>query len=194
MKASASFSITIPARFDALDGMRSALRRWLRASGVGSPEAEELVLAAWEVCANAIEHPVRPSGDGVTLVASATEGRVRMEVQDTGRWRERTARRAHRGLGLRLVTGLMDHVAIVGGAAGTRVVMSAASSPSHPPPGTRGIGVSRSSGGGTSVVMHGELPQPPPTPDLPDPAPSPDPTPSPQPDPPPDPRPGGAPV
>jgi anti-sigma regulatory factor (Ser/Thr protein kinase) len=131
MVESAPLSVTIPAQLHALEGIRSALRRWLRVSDIRGTAAEEIVLAAWEACANAIVHPVGTTGDSVTLTAHLTGGRVRIEVQDTGHWRERAASGTGGGLGLRLVAGLMDQVAVLGGGAGTRVVMWA--TPARPP-------------------------------------------------------------
>jgi anti-sigma regulatory factor (Ser/Thr protein kinase) len=123
MVETAPFAVTIPARFDALDGIRPAFRRWLSAVGVGGRDADGLVLAAWEACVNAIEHPVAPTGERLSVTACKEDGRIRVEVRDSGRWREQTAPRSNRGLGLRIVAGMMDRVAVHGGGAGTRVVM-----------------------------------------------------------------------
>jgi len=131
MAASAPFSITIASRLDALDGIRSAFRRWLAAWGIRGRDADDLVLAAWEACMNAIVHPIDATGDSVTMTADVADGRVRIEVQDTGHWREQAVPRTGGGLGLRLVAGLMDQVAVLGGGAGTRVVMWA--TPTRPP-------------------------------------------------------------
>jgi anti-sigma regulatory factor (Ser/Thr protein kinase) len=123
MVESAPFVLTVPARLDGLRGLRPAFRGWLDAAGIHRRDADELVLATWEACVNAVVHPLETNGDTVTLTADMTGDRVRIEVRDTGRWREQSEPRTGRGLGLRLVAGLTEQVAVLGGAAGPRVVM-----------------------------------------------------------------------
>jgi anti-sigma regulatory factor (Ser/Thr protein kinase) len=123
MEESATFSHTIPDRLDALRELRAALRAWLAEVGIETDAAEDVVLAAWEVCANAIEHPIDRKGAGVTLVAEATALGVRVAVHDTGSWREERAPRPGRGLGLRLARALMDRISVARGRPGTEVVM-----------------------------------------------------------------------
>ncbi len=122
MPETATFSYAIGDRLDALLGMRVALRRWLSDAGLDAEAAEDVVLAAWEVCANAVEHAVEPQG-GVTLVASRTRLGVRIAVHDTGTWREHAVQRPGRGLGLRLARAVMDRVSIIRDRPGTEVVM-----------------------------------------------------------------------
>ena len=62
MESNSTFSYTMPDRLDALSELRTELRAWLAGTGVDRETAEDVVLAAWEVCANAVEHPVRPRG------------------------------------------------------------------------------------------------------------------------------------
>ena len=59
-----ALSLTIPDRLDALDALRRALRCWLDRAGVERETAEDVVLATWEVCANAVEHPLDTEGRG----------------------------------------------------------------------------------------------------------------------------------
>jgi anti-sigma regulatory factor (Ser/Thr protein kinase) len=124
MNANSTFSYRISDRLDALDELRRALRGWLgEEAGVNVATAEDVVLAAWEICANAVEHPVRRRGEGVTLTATATPLGVRVAVQDTGSWREEDGPRPGRGLGLRLARATMDRLSILRGRPGTKVVM-----------------------------------------------------------------------
>ena len=122
MQETQTFSYAVEDRLDALLGMRMALRRWLADVGLDTAAAEDVVLAAWEVCANAVEHPVDANG-GVTLVASRTKLGLRVAVHDTGTWRERAVQRPGRGLGLRIARGVMDRVSILRDRRGTEVVM-----------------------------------------------------------------------
>ncbi len=118
-----ALSLTIPDRLDALDALRRALRCWLERAGIDTDTAEDVVLATWEVCANAVEHPLDRKGKGVTLVASVTPRWVRVVVDDTGSWHERNVQRRDRGLGLSLARALMDRISIRSGLPGTKVVM-----------------------------------------------------------------------
>ena len=123
MQATATFSYAIEG-LETIFEMRIALRRWLADVGLDTEAADDVVLAAWEVCVNAVEHAVKPRG-GVTLVASRTRVGVRVAVHDSGTWRERAAQRPRpgRGLGLRLATAVMDRVSILRDRPGTEVVM-----------------------------------------------------------------------
>jgi anti-sigma regulatory factor (Ser/Thr protein kinase) len=116
------FSYELAVRLDALDAMRAELRGWLADAGLVTDAAEDVVLAAWEVCANAVEHAVEPTG-AVTVVARATPLGVRITVHDSGSWREPVVTRVGRGLGLRLATAFMDRVSILRDRPGTEVVM-----------------------------------------------------------------------
>jgi anti-sigma regulatory factor (Ser/Thr protein kinase) len=123
MEAISTFSYTIPDRLGALRGLRSALRRWLSEAGVDSDTADDVVLAAWEICANAVEHPVRRQGEGVTVAATATTLGVRIAVRDTGSWREEGTPPPGHGLGLRLARAMTDRVSVLRGRPGTEVVL-----------------------------------------------------------------------
>ena len=123
MRAKPTFSYTLPDRLEALHEFRRHLRAWLAVVGMDGRDAEDVVLAAWEVCANALEHPVDPDGSGVRVEAWATEGVVRLAVRDTGSWVERSIRRPDRGLGLRLARAMVDRMSILSEQPGTEVVL-----------------------------------------------------------------------
>ena len=123
MESLSTFSYTIPDRLGALAELRNALRVWLREAGVDGDAAEDVVLAVWEVCANAIEHPIRRRGEGVALAATATAQGLCIAVHDTGSWREEDAPRPGRGLGLRLARAMTDGLSILRGRGGTEIVM-----------------------------------------------------------------------
>jgi anti-sigma regulatory factor (Ser/Thr protein kinase) len=119
-----TFTYTIPDRLDALRGLRAALRVWLAEAGVDDETAEDAVLAAWEVCANAVEHPVDPrQPPEVTFVASVGPTGLLMVVVDSGSWRDRDTPRAGRGLGLRLARAMVDRLSIHSHRPGTEVVL-----------------------------------------------------------------------
>jgi serine phosphatase RsbU (regulator of sigma subunit)/anti-sigma regulatory factor (Ser/Thr protein kinase) len=114
--------LRLPSNLDSLDVVRDALRVWLETASVPPAEAEEIVLAAWEACANAVEHAQRPTTDVIDFGVELDGGALRISIEDTGAWAPEIAR-DDRGLGLRLVRGLMSSVEIEKSESGTRVVL-----------------------------------------------------------------------
>jgi serine phosphatase RsbU (regulator of sigma subunit)/anti-sigma regulatory factor (Ser/Thr protein kinase) len=112
--------LRVPSSTDSLKLVRDALRIWLAGASMSRLDAHDVVLAVWEACANAIEHAVDPGGDYVDVRADIFDARVRISVEDTGRWLP-PAEREDRGLGLRLIYESMTSVDVVPGETGTRV-------------------------------------------------------------------------
>ena len=117
-----TFTYTMPARLDALPALRAELRAWLEGAHVEPDVAEDVVLAAWEVCANAVEHPIDRRHPDVTLVAQADRSGVCVVVEDTGNWHDH-APRPGRGFGLRLARAMVDRMSIVRRCPGTEIVL-----------------------------------------------------------------------
>jgi serine phosphatase RsbU (regulator of sigma subunit)/anti-sigma regulatory factor (Ser/Thr protein kinase) len=114
--------LRLPGDVGSLDLVRDALRIWLEGAPLGRAEAEDVVLASWEACANAIEHARDPEQDRLRVCAELDESVVRIVVEDTGQWAP-PADRFDRGLGLRLMHSLMSSVDIARGDTGTRVTL-----------------------------------------------------------------------
>jgi len=110
-----------PADRRALASVRRALRRWLATRGASDDEIYDIVVACQEACANAVEHAYRPGAHAFDLCATCDDGRVRLTVRDSGRWRP--PRGTHRGRGVMMMRGLMDSVDIDHGEDGTTVVL-----------------------------------------------------------------------
>jgi anti-sigma regulatory factor (Ser/Thr protein kinase) len=97
----------------------------LRVAGVEPDEARDIVIAANEALANAIEHG-SPSPDAVvTLTARQDEPRVVVAVRDRGQWRTR-APRPDRGRGIQVMRAIMDTVDFQPSPNGTTVTMERA--------------------------------------------------------------------
>jgi serine phosphatase RsbU (regulator of sigma subunit)/anti-sigma regulatory factor (Ser/Thr protein kinase) len=94
--------LRVPADLGSLAFVRDALRSWLDPAPLRVEDAHDVVLAAWEACANAIEHAEAPAEAFVEVSAELDDTCVRIRVQDTGRWVP-PVDRSHRGLGLRLM-------------------------------------------------------------------------------------------
>lgn len=114
--------LTVASREDSLHLVRDAVRTWLEGTELDRSDAEDLLLAVWEICANAIEHAVEPTRDTVRVRASLDANRVRMVVDDTGQFVP-SAPRLDRGLGLRLAEHLASTLKIHAGERGTSVAL-----------------------------------------------------------------------
>jgi len=123
----APLEVDFPAEAAELAPVRHALRRWLDRCDLTAQQALDVLIAAGEACANAVEHGHRRSpGARVSLRATALADRVALVVADSGQWREPEPGAApHRGRGLELIRALMHDVTVLTGSAGTTVEMHA---------------------------------------------------------------------
>jgi serine phosphatase RsbU (regulator of sigma subunit)/anti-sigma regulatory factor (Ser/Thr protein kinase) len=115
--------LVLPNESRSLDVVRDSLRVWLQGAPVSQLEAHEVVLAAWEACANAVEHP-SPRNEGKLHVrATLADSCVEISVSDPGRWSPERER-GDRGLGLPLMRSLMSTVDIDVHERGTHVQLA----------------------------------------------------------------------
>jgi len=119
--------LDFPAEATRLAPLRSLLRTWLARCGVDPTTAQNVLVAAGEACANAIEHGHRHLPGGlISLRASATADDLRLTVTDSGLWKTpEPAANPHRGRGFALMRALMSEVTVTTGAAGTIVGLQA---------------------------------------------------------------------
>lgn len=106
--------------------VRRALRGWLERLGMDRQAVSNLLVAAGEACANAIEHGHRfASGHQALLTARITGRDLYLTVTDGGRWRRPAPsdQNSERGRGLRLIHGLVPDVTINSAGFGTTVHM-----------------------------------------------------------------------
>jgi anti-sigma regulatory factor (Ser/Thr protein kinase) len=118
-------------------GLRSAvglarrrLRSWLERAGVDAATTADVTLAVSEACANAVEHPVRPSRHAFEVEATRTADAIELVVRDFGRWRV-DGGDEFRGRGLQMIREVMDAVEIVRGEHETAIVMRRDLAPSR---------------------------------------------------------------
>jgi anti-sigma regulatory factor (Ser/Thr protein kinase) len=102
-----------------LSTLRRRLRDWLRQAGADEDEIYDIVLAACEAGANAIEHAYGPRQAYFAMAARIVEDEVILDVSDRGTWRRQRQRRRGRGLGVMRET--MDDVEVTQGEEGTNV-------------------------------------------------------------------------
>ncbi|MEU6409772.1 SpoIIE family protein phosphatase [Microbispora sp. NPDC046933] len=121
----APLEVTFPAESSQLAPVRKALRSWLGQCDLPTQIVQNILVAAGEACANAIEHGHRHTpGDIVRLRAEASAGNLRLTVADTGRWKSpEPEANAHRGRGVALMRAMMQQVTITPGPYGTTVDM-----------------------------------------------------------------------
>ena len=86
-----------------------------------------VVIAAGEAVANAIEHGHRDGGEGtISLTATAQPDQVQLTIADTGSWKPpQPAAYPHRGRGTNIMRALMQGVTIEPDTAGTTVHLAA---------------------------------------------------------------------
>ena len=107
---------------------RDALRSWLAQVQVGADQTMDVLVAAGEAVANAIEHGHRHSPGGmISLDATALVDRLQLRITDSGTWKSPRppSEQSRRGRGIALMRGLMQDVTITPGSTGTTVHLSA---------------------------------------------------------------------
>jgi serine phosphatase RsbU (regulator of sigma subunit)/anti-sigma regulatory factor (Ser/Thr protein kinase) len=119
--------LNFPAHVSQLAPTRAALRRWLTRAQVGSDQLMDVLVAAGEAVANAIEHGHRHTPEGtINLSATALVDQVQLTITDTGTWKPpQPAGQTNRGRGIALMRALMHAVTIDSNTAGTTVHLSA---------------------------------------------------------------------
>ncbi|WP_370370152.1 SpoIIE family protein phosphatase [Catenulispora sp. GP43] len=133
----APLQISFAAESSQLAPVRKALRGWLGQCDLPPGTAQNILVAAGEACANAIEHGHRDAlGDTVFFLAEAHVDGLYLTITDTGSWkppREESGEGGgggeggeggiDRGRGLKLMRALMNNVVVTPGPTGTTVRM-----------------------------------------------------------------------
>lgn len=117
-----SLQLELQARPEFMPVLRETLRSWLEDAGAAKTEVFEIVLAATEAFANAIEHPQRPSSDLVEIEGTIAHSTVGISIRDYGRWQDEWSKEDG-GLGLAIMDELMDSVVVEPFKDGTIVTM-----------------------------------------------------------------------
>ncbi len=122
----APLELNFPADVSQLAPARTALRNWLTKARLDPDQTLNVLVAAGEAVANAIEHGHRHRPQGIIrLGAIATGEGVRLTITDTGSWKApQPASHPHRGRGIPLMRSLMHDVDIRPDSDGTTVHLS----------------------------------------------------------------------
>jgi anti-sigma regulatory factor (Ser/Thr protein kinase) len=110
---------------DEVSSARHRVDEWLERSGVSDQARSDIVFAANEIIANAVEHgsDFDPT-NLVSVEACLRDGSVIVAISDRGRWRPGVEQEtSERGRGFRLVEQLSDEVRIESGSPGTTVTL-----------------------------------------------------------------------
>ncbi|MET7740912.1 SpoIIE family protein phosphatase [Streptomyces sp. NPDC005385] len=121
----APLEMSFPAESSQLAPVRKTLRSWLDQCDLPPTTVQNVLVAAGEACANAIEHGHRDApGDAIHIRAEAFVDNLRLTIADTGRWKApQPELNTHRGRGMGLMRALMQQVTITPGPSGTTVDM-----------------------------------------------------------------------
>jgi anti-sigma regulatory factor (Ser/Thr protein kinase)/PAS domain-containing protein len=114
-----ALDLRLPARPDALARMRRALRSWMASERIDPELAGDIVIAAGEACANAVEHAYGPDAAHFHLEARRHGETIELAVRDSGHWRER--RGSTGGRGLEIMRGLASSLDVLARDDGTLV-------------------------------------------------------------------------
>ncbi len=123
----APLDVKFAADINQLAPSRAALRSWLIQAGIGPEQIQDILVAAGEAVANAIEHGYRDQTQGIVSVrVTAFADQLHVTVTDSGTWKPpQTVANISRGRGIVLMRGLMDEVSIDSHDASTTVNMCA---------------------------------------------------------------------
>src|SRR5689334_14924319 len=72
--------------------LRNKLETWLEGQAISERERFDVLLAASEAFANAVEHPQLPAAAVVDVEAGIHDGALEVTIRDYGSWRDRRER------------------------------------------------------------------------------------------------------
>jgi anti-sigma regulatory factor (Ser/Thr protein kinase) len=123
----APLDLKFPAHASHLAPSRAALRSWLARAQVRPDQTMDVLIAAGEAVANAIEHGHRHGPEGlISLSATLLADQLQLTITDTGSWEPpQPAAEPRRGRGITFMRRLMHEVSINSDTAGTTVHLSA---------------------------------------------------------------------
>ena len=116
-----SLALRLHADPSSLAEVRRELRHWLDRGGVDADEANDILVACSEACANAIVHATDPVEPDFEVTGTRSNGEISLTVRDFGHWRDPDPSRDSGGYGLKLMEALMDDVQVTTEESGTEV-------------------------------------------------------------------------
>jgi len=105
----ASFGFRLQARPSSAVLLRRKLQDWLVEHGASDREQFDVVLAASEAFANAVEHPQLPAAAVVDVLVALHGHELKLTIRDYGAWRNERER-TEGGLGFPIMWTVMQDV------------------------------------------------------------------------------------
>jgi anti-sigma regulatory factor (Ser/Thr protein kinase) len=118
----ASFGFRVQARPSAAVLLRQRLQDWLASQGVSEREQFDVLLAASEAFANAVEHPQAPAAGVVDVEASMDADELELTIRDYGVWRNERER-TEGGLGFPIMWTVMQDVEVDSQSEGSTITL-----------------------------------------------------------------------
>jgi anti-sigma regulatory factor (Ser/Thr protein kinase) len=91
--------------------LRNKLETWLEGQAISERERFDVLLAASEAFANAVEHPQLPAAAVVDVEAGIHDGALEVTIRDYGSWRD-GREREEGGLGFPIMRSVMQGVEV----------------------------------------------------------------------------------
>jgi anti-sigma regulatory factor (Ser/Thr protein kinase) len=118
----ANFEFRLQARPSSAVLLRRKLEDWLTARGISKREQFDVLLAASEAFANAVEHPQLPAAGVVDVEASVDGDELELTIRDYGAWRNERER-SEGGLGFPIMWTVMQDVEVDSQCEGSRITL-----------------------------------------------------------------------
>jgi anti-sigma regulatory factor (Ser/Thr protein kinase) len=120
--SAARFCFRLQARPASAVLLRRELEQWLGSQGISQNEQFDVLLAASEAFANAVEHPRLPAAAVVDVEAEIAGGELTLSIRDHGNWRD-GRERTEGGLGFPIMWTVMHDVDVDSGSDGSRITL-----------------------------------------------------------------------
>lgn len=118
----ASFGFRLQARPASAILLRRKLQGWLTERGVTEREQFDVLLAASEAFANAVEHPQLPAAAIVDVEAAIVGDELELTIRDYGAWRD-ARQRTEGGFGFPIMWTVMRDVEVDSQPEGSRITL-----------------------------------------------------------------------
>jgi len=102
--------------------LRHRLEEWLQDQDVPERDCFDILLAASEAFANAVEHPLRPAAGVVDIEAEIRDGVLELTIRDYGAWRD-GREREEGGLGFPIMRSVMQGVEVDSQSEGSTITL-----------------------------------------------------------------------
>lgn len=118
----ATFVFRLQARPSSAVLLRRELQDWLAAEGVSERELFDVLLAASEAFANAVEHPQLPAAGIIDVEAAIVGDELELTIRDYGAWRDER-QRTEGGFGFPIMWTVMKDVEVDTQPEGSRITL-----------------------------------------------------------------------